>query len=207
MKFVSLLVAFCFSLNVMASTGTIQELERSIDEYQYALTVDWDQKDEKFYEERTQIFFNQMAKLIEAGLSQKEIQTLVEKRVNNNKAVEALKLKLSLTAKNVSSEELAKVVKEATKDLYAQGASWNGYMVFPWIAGGIVIALLAYGAWWDANHECVAYENQYVCNTYNTCNGQVYYGPTYYGSTTCTFPQSYTTCGYADICTEYAKKD
>ncbi|WP_408097106.1 hypothetical protein ACJVC5_18905 [Peredibacter sp. HCB2-198] len=205
MKFVSLLVAFCFSLNVMASTGTIQELERSIDEYQYALTVDWDQKDEKFYDEQTQIFFGKMEKLIQAGLSQKEIQTFVEKRVNNNKAVEALKLKISLLAKNASSEELAQVVKEATKEIYAQGASWNGYVIFPWIAGGIVVALLAYGAWWDANHECVAYENQYVCNTYYTCNGQVIYGsPT---GSSCTFPIAHTTCGYTDVCTEYQKKD
>ena len=207
MKFISLLIAFCFSLNVMAASGTIQELERHMDEYQYALTVDWDQKDEAFYDQQTQIFFERMETLIKAGLSQKDLELLIAKRMNNTKALEALKLKINLLAKNASAEDLVRVVKDANKDIYSQGASWNGYTVVPVIVGGLIIAALAYGFWWDANHECVAYENQYVCNTYNSCNGQVYYGPTYYGSTTCTFPISQTTCGYADVCTEYRKKD
>lgn len=50
MKLTALLLTFCFSLNVMASTGTVQELERHLDEYQYALTVEWDQKDQSFYQ-------------------------------------------------------------------------------------------------------------------------------------------------------------
>ena len=78
MRFVSLLVAFCFSLNVMASTGTIQELEKHMDDYQYALSVEWDQQDQAFYDAQTKVFFAKMATLIsEGGLSQAEVVKMV----------------------------------------------------------------------------------------------------------------------------------
>lgn len=211
MRIVSLLVAFCFSLNVMASTGTVAELERALDDYHYSLSVEWDQKDQAVYEAKTAEFFAKLEKMIkEQGLSQEQIMTLVEKKVNNKNTVEALKLKMSLLPKNASASELAKMIKESTSDMYSQGASWNGEVLISVGIGLLVAAAIGYAIWWDANHECVAYETQYVCNTYNNCHYSggyydPYYGGGYYGGTYC-YGGSYTTCGYADVCVEYAKK-
>lgn len=211
MRIVSLLVALCFSVNVMASTGTVQELERYLDDYHYSLSVEWDQKDQAFYDIKTKEFFGKLEKLIkEDGLSQDQIMTLVEKKTNNKAVVDALKLKLSLLSPGSSAEEMAAMVKESTKDMYAQGASWNGSVIIPVAVGLLVAAVVGYAIWWDATHECVAYETQYVCNTYNNCHYygggyDPYYGGGYYGGTYC-HGGSYTTCGYTDVCTEYAKK-
>jgi hypothetical protein len=208
-RIISLFVAFCFSLNVMASSGTIQELERHLDDYHYALSVEWDQKDNKFYQEQTEAFFEKLNKLIkEDGLSQKDLLTLMEKKTNNKQLIDALKLKLSLSQIN-SSEELAKVVRQSTKDMYAQGASWNGNVLFPVAIGLLVAAVVGYAIWWNANHQCVATETRWVCNTYNNCNyygggWDPYYGG-YYGGTYC-YGNGYTTCGYTDVCTRYARK-
>lgn len=211
MRIVSLLVAFCFSLNVMASTGTVAELERAMDDYHYSLSVEWDQKDQAFYDAQTKAFFAKLEKLIkEDGMSKEEIMKLVEKKANNQTVVNALKLKLSLLSKGASAEEMAAIVRESAKDMYSQGASWNGSVVVPVVIGLLVAAVIGYSIWWDANHECVAWENQYVCNTYNDCHYygggyDPYYGG-YYGGSYC-YGSSYTTCGYADVCVEYAKKD
>ena len=216
MRFVSLLVAFCFSLNVMASTGTIQELERHMDDYQYALSVEWDQKDQAFYEAQSKIFFEKMSKLIsEQGLSQEEVLKMVEAKSKNKVALEALKLKLSVLSKNATPEELANIVKEASKDLYSQGASWNGEVVFSVALGLVLVGALVYSIWWSATHECVAYENRYVCVEDTNCyysGGSVSGGYQYdmWGNWvapgyTCYGP-SRTVCGYQDVCTEYAKK-
>lgn len=212
MRIVSLLVAFCFSLNVMASTGTVAELERAMDDYHYNLSVEWDQKDQKFYDAQTKAFFAKLEKLIkEDGMSQSEIMNLVEKKANNKAVVDALKLKLTLLSKGASAEEMAAIVRESAKDMYSQGASWNGSVVVPVVIGLLVAAVIGYSIWWDATHECVAWESQYVCNTYNDCyygGGYYdpYYGGGYYGGSYC-YGSSYTTCGYADVCVEYAKKD
>lgn len=211
MRFIALLVAFCFSLNVMASTGTVQELERALDDYHYALSVEWDQQDQSFYDAKTKEFFSKMESLIKNdGLTQDQVLTLVSKKVNNPKVVEALKLKAALMSKANSAEELAKMVKESTGDMYSQGASWNGQVIVPVVIGLLVVGVIAYSVWWSATHECVAYEQQYVCNTYNNCSYyggyyDPYYGGGYYGGTYC-YGGTYTTCGYENVCTEYAKK-
>lgn len=212
MRIISLLVAFCFSLNVMASTGTVAELERAMDDYHYSLSVEWDQKDQAFYDAQTKAFFAKLEKLIkENGMSQTEIMNLVEKKANNKAVVDALKLKLMLLSKGASAEEMAAIVRDSAKDMYSQGASWNGSVVVPVVIGLLVAAVIGYSIWWDATHECVAYETQYVCNTYNDCSYygggyDPYYGGGYYGGSYC-YGSSYTTCGYADVCVEYAKKD
>jgi hypothetical protein len=212
MRFLSLLVAFCFTFNVLASTGTVQELERVLDDYQYSLSVEWDQKDQKFYDVKTKEFFSKLEQLIkEEGLSQEQIMTLVNKKANNKALVEALKLKLSLMGKNISNEDLIKLINESTKDMYSRGASWNGQIIIPVAIGLLIAAVVGYALWWDANHVCVAWENQYVCNTYNNCPSSAggYYDPYnggYYGGQYCYGPLYTTTCGYQDVCTQYEKK-
>jgi hypothetical protein len=205
MRFVSLLVAFCFSLNVMASTGTVQELERSLDDYHYALSVEWDQKDPAFYAAQTAEFFGKLQKLIkEEGLSQEQIMTVVENKVNNKAVIEALKLKLSLLADSSNPEAIAKVIQESSKDFYATGASWSGEIIFPVVIGLIIAGVIGYSIWWKASHKCVSYERRYVCDTYTSCYGG-YYGGGYYSGGYC-YGNTYTSCGYANVCTQYARK-
>lgn len=212
MRIISLLIAFCFSLNVMASTGTVQELEKALDNYHYSLSVEWDQKDQNFYDSKTKEFFASLEKMIkEDGLTKDQILSLVAKRSNNSKAVEALKLKFSLLSSNSSAEELSSIIKESSKDIYSQGASWNGEVIWTTSIVLLIAAAVGYAIWWNATHECVAWENQYVCNTYNNCHYtggyyDPYYGGGYYGGTYC-YGSAYTTCGYQDVCTQYAKKD
>lgn len=209
----SLLVAFCFSMNVFAATGSINALELAVDEYQYSLSVEWDQKDSTFYDAQTKIFFAKLQKLIkDEGLSQKEIMDFVGKKMNDKNALEALKAKAALLGKAQNSEELAKFVKDASKDFYAQGASWNGSSAVPVILGLVIIGVIGYAVWYAATHECVNYESQYVCRS-NSCYPSYYggsYGGSsysgYYGNSHC-YGNGYTSCGYAQVCTEYAKKN
>lgn len=211
MKLVSLLVALCFTMNVFAATNTISALEQAMDEYQYALSVEWDQKDNSFQEAQTKIFFEKIATLIkEEGLTQAQVMTMIEGKIENKEALNALKLKASLLAKAQNTEELIKMVRESSKDFYAQGASWNGgAMIVGYAIVAVILGVVAYSIYWSATHECVRYENQYVCNTYSDCYGGGYgggyYGGGYYGGGYCY--GGYTTCGYADVCVEYAKKD
>ena len=194
----------------MASTGTVQELERLMDDYTYSMSVEWDQKDEAFYQNKTQVFFNGLSALIkENGLTKEQMMTIISKKVNNQALVDALTLKMNLLPQNASTEELANLVKESAKDMYNRGASWNGSVVVPVVIGLAIAGAIGYAIYWSATHKCVAYENQYVCNTYNNCSYgggyyDPYYGGGYYGGSYCY--GSYTSCGYQNVCTEYAKK-
>ena len=192
-KLLSLLLVLCFSTNVMA--GSTIGLERAMDEYQFALTVEWDQKDQKFYQAKTDAFFAEMAKLIaKDGLSQEEILSVASKKMSNKTQFEALKLKLSLVGKAPSSSELASVLQSSVKDMYQSGASWNGDAVLPVLGGLLVAALIGYTIWFHATHECVAFDQRYECDSYTECDSFGDY---------CYTEES---CGYNSYCTEYVKK-
>lgn len=192
-KLMSIVLALTFSLNVFASAAT-QELEKSLDDYQYAMTVEWDQKDQKFADAQTTAFFEKMGKLItDKGLKQEEIIALAEKKIANKQTVEAIKLKLNLIGNVKNSSELNSVLKDISKDMYSKGASWNGDVV---LIGGVVVlvvALVGYAVWFGSTHECVAYDQRWECNSYDHCDG---YGYCY----------SDSSCGWEDYCTQYVKK-
>lgn len=182
MKLLSLIVALCFTMNVFASTGSLDAFEAAMDDYQYAMSVEWDQKDVKFQEAKTKEFFNKMQGLIaEKNLSQKDIITVVEKKLNNKAAVEALKLKMSLAGDLNSQEELANFMRDASKDLYSQGASWNGTVhVALYVLAGAALAL-GFAMWFSATHGCQRYAQScdvFGChNNYDVCEDYGYVGP------------------------------
>ena len=190
MKLITLFLSLCLSLNVLASSGSIEALEQELDEYQYALTVEWDQKDNAFYEAKTEKFFDSMSALMSSQkITQKEILAMVEAKSKNKKATEALKLKLSLMDKNIPEKELIHTLKDSAKDLYGSGASWIGGIDQEYFLIGLgIAALVGYLVWFDANYRCGGYREEWECTTTSS------------GST------STTNCGWKTVCAYYVEK-
>lgn len=210
-KIISFFLLICLTTNVFASTGTVQALEAHLDEYQYALTVDWDQKDQKFYDTATEAFFQKMQVLITDGhLTKAEVLTMVEKKSANKNAVEALKLKFTLLSMQDSPKALAQAIKDSSKEMYSQGASWNGEVMIPLGIGLVIIAVLAYKWWWDANHKCVSWEERYDCSssTWDDRSCSTVTDVDGYESEECDYywqQEVTTTCGPMNFCTQYEK--
>lgn len=175
MKILSLVLCLVLSMNVFAASSSVGEFERSLDNLQYSMTVEWDQKDKEFYEQISKKFFGEMEHMMANGqLTQEQVMSVLEKKVSNKKALEAIKLKLSLMGK-VSEAQLAEVLKDSTKEMYSQGASWNGDVVTPVIIGVVVLAV-GYLIWFHATHECNSYNTTYTCsNTSEVYGTQCYY--------------------------------
>jgi hypothetical protein len=193
MRLISALLCFCLTFNVMAASGTVQELERALDEYQYSLTVEWDQKDAAFMTEKTEAFYQTLSVLMEKGLTENEVMDLVSKKSKNPKEVEALSLKLKLlTDKVTTSEELAQVITENSKNFYSTGASWEGYYVVGAVGALALVAIIGYSIWFSANRTCVATAQGTQCGWVSP----------YYGA-----PQTsqYYSCWETTYCTEYVE--
>jgi hypothetical protein len=195
MKLVSLVLACCISLNVFAASGTHKELELLMDSYHYDLSVEWDQKDQKFYDAKTKQFFEEMGQLMsEKGISKEDLLVLVETKIKDKALLAALKTKLMLAGNAKTPEEMTQLIKESTQDLYIKGASWNGSIVAPVVVGLLFAGLIGYAIWHAANYECVEWEEKWVCSTY-----------TYDENTS--YSRTETTCGWEDVCTRTEKKD
>lgn len=184
MKVMSLVLSLIFTMNVFAASGTVGEFERSLDNLQYSMTVEWDQKDQEFYDQVSQKFFSEMEHMMaNQQLTTEQVMAVLEKKVSNKKALEAMKLKLSMMGK-VSEKELAQVLKDSSKEMYTSGASWNGDIVTPVLIGVAVLAI-GYLIWFHATHECNSYNTSYSC-----ANTSVVYG---------------TQCSYSQYCEFYVK--
>ncbi|MGE3611376.1 MAG: hypothetical protein AB7I27_17410 [Bacteriovoracaceae bacterium] len=200
MRFISLFLIFCLMWNSFAFASNAKSLEQVFDDYQFSLAVEWDQKDSKFYEQKTAEFFEDLSQLsVEQGLSQEEVLSFAQKKMGDKKSFEALKLKLSLS-KGSSIKDLGNVLKENSKEFYQKGASWSGGSVGTILPGILIGALLLYAVWFGATHECVAYQEtgNTICKQHEYTNTDVY-GRSYtvYGELECT-PET--------VCTDWRKK-
>jgi hypothetical protein len=174
MKKFTFILCFLFSFNVLANG--LLEIEQGLDEYHYAITVEWDQKDKVFYEEKTQQFFNIVQASLNSGVTKQEIISLVERKTKDRASFEALKLKMNLlSSQAASASELAELLKINSSEFYQNGASWNGE-VLGYVGIGVVFAaLLGYAIWHEIKYQCVAWETYRDCDWETDSNGNRHY--------------------------------
>jgi hypothetical protein len=198
MRFLSSLLALLFTMNVMASNGTVSELARAMDEYQYSATVEWDQKDQAFMQQATEKFYTQLNDLMAKGLTEAEVMNFVAAKIRDPQVVASLKIKMNLMAMDATSaQELANIIAQEMKHMYATGATWDGYVYWT-IGGGIIFAaLIGYSIWWSNQHVCVAYAQGTQCGWVNQFPN---YDPNYSNT------PSYYTCWQTTYCTQYEKR-
>lgn len=190
MRILSALLCFCLTFNVMATSGSLQEFEKVLDEYQYSMTVEWDQVDAVFMQSKTEKFFASMTALMDKGMTSEEILKVVAAKTKNPKDLEAIKLKMGLLAKNAeNTSELAGLISENSNEFYSTGANWSGYVYFTIGLGVLVAAVIGYSIWWDSKHTCVATAQGTQCGW----TSYYYGGPQYYQ------------CWQTTYCTQYVE--
>lgn len=122
MKLIAWLLCLTFTMNVFASSG----LNEVVDDYNYTMTVEWDQVDQDFYNTQTEIFVNKIQGLIANGLTQKEVENFVAARISDKASLE----KLALVSKNAkTTQDVVALLKDHSLNLYQRGANWNGEVV------------------------------------------------------------------------------
>lgn len=207
MKILSWLLLFCMFTNAFAATGTIAELEQALNEYQYSMVVDWDQKDKAEAEKISKTFFDQMDVLFtEKNLSHAEVVKYIESRVKDPKKLADLKVKIeALTSRADSKAKLAKILSESLGSMEMQGASWNGGVSYALAITGIlaVAVLFAYQIVWSLNHYCAAERRYESCSeVQNTHCGYDYDGDWYCEDTWGT----HTECSDETSCERWEKR-
>ncbi len=217
MKLFTLFLSLTLSFNIFASTS---KLENLIDEHQYFLTVEWDQKDKSVYEAKSREFGKKFNEIMTGeGITKKDVLEVFQSHVKDPKAAARLNVRLALLPLQPSAEAIKGLFEETKKDLYATGASWNGEIDWP-IVGMLVgiTVLIAAAAWYGSTqgysycdtdstmYGCKDYESPgtYVCTNWGTewrCTSTT--TTDYYGN-----PRTEQVCGNYNACLGgYYKKD
>lgn len=165
MKILSIALSFCFMVNSFAASVGSDQLDHLLDEYQYAVTVEWDQQDKAYYEQQTAKFLSNVQEMIKA----KAITSTDIMEVAESKGLQKAKIQNLLQASDLQNEknpeQLAKMLMENSHLFYQEGSSWapSAGAIFGYGALILIfVGLLAMGLT-SANTTCTFshYEEDY----------------------------------------------
>ncbi len=146
----TLLLAFAFVTTASASTVGAHSIKAAIDEFNFALTVEWDQQDQAFYQAEMKKFLANLNTLRAQGVTTAEIIDVAVSTVKNEKLALEMKSILELIEiEKLSSEEAQAMLLEATKNNSSTGASWSSdawVWIGPVLGIAVLIALLSGGS-------------------------------------------------------------
>lgn len=181
-KLISMMMVLSI-FTVQAHASTQDGLKAAFDELNFALTVEWDQKDKSFHESQMKKFAETVRELQEKGLTNAQMIEFAKSQVKDKKLAKDLETAFNMIQINkMSSAEANKYILETVKNSYSTGASWSGE-VFVYIAVGVLVVALAVAI---ANADTVVvggggscyWEDIYVCDSY--CYDDYWYGYTCY---------------------------
>ncbi len=127
-KITALLMLTAFThVSAMTPLARATDLNKTFDELNYSLNVEWDQKDDKFFDVSVDDFERNIAELQKQGLSNKELIDYTLAKIKDKKTKdEVTAIVQVVNESNMSSDEARAFVMTKLSSTYANGASWSG---------------------------------------------------------------------------------
>lgn len=177
--FLASLLVFIISFETSASTIKSMSLVDAIDDFTYALTVEWDQKDQGQYQSIKDRFQKSMSDImVKEGLSSEQVIVTIRDAISDKKVAQEIETKLSMIPDAEKINFLQQLITEQNNHLYKKGASWNGegIMAVGILVGALaLLAVLALVSAGGGKGDCHNYEEQ---EHYDVVSGN-YYTTTY----------------------------
>ncbi len=150
MKIITLLLILSFSLSSFAGTGSIRSL---VEDHQYFVTVEWDQKDMNALRIQEEAFMEKLAKVPSKDL---------EQYLNENLAPEKIAhMKNGLRKGLLEGQDPMTLIRELSRE--QKGASWNAAGTALLVVGGVALSLFVLYTWFI--------HNQLECDGFYDCHG------------------------------------
>ena len=139
----SLLLSFVLT-SQFAMASNVTSLKQAIDEFQYAMTVEWDQQDEYFAKKQQNKFRESIEDLMANGVTVDELKAVF----NVNSPVRINELEAELSERNITEPaEIQNYIEGRIHTHYSRGVSWNGEMQKFWIGAAVCFMGLFILAW------------------------------------------------------------
>jgi hypothetical protein len=181
---VLLVAMLIFTTNSFAASQS--GLKEAFNEFNYSVSVEWDQKDKAFYDQQVKKLQAEMQVQQANGVTNADLVQFVISESKNESLKKDLSLVLlQMKINQMSQAEALAIVKDKLNKTYAEGASWSGRG--DQIIIGLVVVLVA--VWAVAYVQCVSDPNHItVCSDVYRCHTEY----DSYGS--------YDDCGYETSC-------
>ena len=186
------LLVLMLSFQSMASTPVthLHQLKSAFDRLNFAIQVEWDQKDKMFYNAKVSEFKKAVEALQKEGLTNEELLEFVKRNIKDkNIAGDVDSLFETIKSSSMTKAEARKFIIDYVGKNYAQGASWMGSASATILLVGllIVVAVIAsagstvyyyddpytyYDCWEE--YECYDYYDSYYDYWYTDCDWYEY---------------------------------
>lgn len=160
--------AFVIALSlfsVTAQASTQNGLKAALDELNYSLNVEWDQKDQTFYKAKVEAFSKTVAELQAQGLSNADVLALVKAESKDANFAKEMETALGLVSlSKMAPTEASNFMKDAMSKSSSQGANWSGGASTALLGVGIllvIVAVIAGGGAVSSGGSC-----DYICSDY-----------------------------------------
>ena len=138
-KFFVGFLAFAF-VTVQANAVTNNSLKAAFDELNYSLSVDWDQKDQAFYQSQMKKFTDKVQALQAEGMTNAELLEFATANVKDANLKKEVENMMALVQINkLSASDARKMMNDTIAKNYSRGASWSGDGV---LYGALIVLLL-----------------------------------------------------------------
>lgn len=139
-KFITLVVAFSmFSVSAMATSH--DGLKAAFEEFNYSISVEWDQRDESFLEAKKMELSQAIGALEAQGMTRNELITFAKSQIKDADLAKSLDSVLGAVALNtMTTAEAHDLMIKAMEKSLSLGANWNSTIIITPI--GLVILLL-----------------------------------------------------------------
>jgi hypothetical protein len=118
MKYIGMILTFLL-LPQLVFASNVEGLKALVDEYNYTMTVEWNQKDASFAHEQDEKLKSGLTQLLNSGLTKDDFSQAFPS-VNFNE------LESEILMTDLSTETAIKDFALKSRQSYKKGASWNG---------------------------------------------------------------------------------
>jgi len=166
-KMTSALLIMAFT-NVYAATPMQSQLEQSFDSFNYKINVEWNQKDETFFNQAITDFETEIRTLQEEGLTKNELMKYTFDKIKDKEVKDEInEIATVINESQMSDEEARAFTISKLNSTYAQGASWFGRNKgsYASLLLGAIIFIWIFTAPVDSNPNNGNYDPGYYCYT------------------------------------------
>lgn len=126
---------------IQQSQAIADELNRTFDELNYKLNVEWDQKDTKVFDTAVKGFENELAALQAQGVTSKDlVEHALDKIKDKQVQKDLTELQNTIKENQMSDAEAREFVVQKLSSTYSHGASWSGSRMG--VHCGVIIAAI-----------------------------------------------------------------
>lgn len=142
-KIITFLLA-CSIFSASAMPNTNDGLKAAFDEFNYSVTVEWDQKDPSFLEAKKLELMQTISGLEAEGMTRAELITFAKSQLKDANLIKNLDSVLEAISLNkMTSEEANNFMIRSIENSQSQGANWNGVIILTPVGLLILVLLIA----------------------------------------------------------------